>query len=119
LGVGEAVGSLVPVMPENIHICHIIWTQHVILENIYVYTSIHAIVINEKGSHEFEGKSRWEYGRVWRERGEGSKVVIKYKTKQNKTKQNKTKTQLIINFRTQDSLANTERREIFDYQQLL
>lgn len=41
--------------PREIHASNIIWTQQVILGNIYVYTYMHAIATSEERGHEFEG----------------------------------------------------------------
>lgn len=67
----------VPVSPVNIHTSSIIWTQQILFGNICVYTNtyMHAITIDEKRGHEFEGDQEGVYERVWREEGEGRNVV--------------------------------------------
>lgn len=44
------------VIPENIHVSNIMWTEKVLFRNMYeyTYTYIHAVTICEKRDHEFE-----------------------------------------------------------------
>lgn len=55
-------------IPENIHMSSIIWTEQVIVRNIYAYTYKYTCNDNAIRGHEFEGKEKYMgrlRGRKW------------------------------------------------------
>lgn len=59
--------------PENLHAGNIIWTEHLIFRNIYVYskTYMHTIIIDKKEAMNLKGSWGRIYERLGEKRGRG------------------------------------------------
>lgn len=59
--------------PENLHTNNTIWDQQIIFWNMYVYTNahIHAITIDLKRGHKFEGVQEGHMGMLGGKKWEG------------------------------------------------